>query len=39
MLDIGGFLTSTEFLFPLATLIAQFLTGFLQMLLASWLGV
>ena len=38
MLDIDGFLTSSEFLFPLATIIAQLLTGFFQMLLGSWLG-
>ncbi len=38
MLDIDGFLTSSEFLFTLATLIAELLTGFFQMLLGSWLG-
>ena len=35
MLDIGGFLTSLEFLQPFATLVAQLVTGLIQMLFAS----
>ena len=35
MLDIGGFLTSAEFLQPFASLVAQLVSGLIQMLLAS----
>ena len=35
MLDIGGFLTSLEFLRPFATLLAQLVTGLIQMILSS----
>ncbi len=39
MLDIDGFVTSTEFLFPLAALISQILSGFLQSLFAGLFSV
>ena len=39
MLDIGGFLTSAEFLQSFASLLTQLVAGLIQMLLASFLVI
>ena len=39
MFDIGGYLTSVDFLQPFAQLVAQLVTGLFQMLLASLFGL
>ena len=39
MLDIGGFLTSVEFLTQLATFITALLTGILQMFIVGSAGM